>query len=127
FNAVQKAKVSTEGVRVLALMSECIGARGFESQTFFESALREVEMIPGLEGSTHINFGLTAQFADNYFAGEASETLPSLTQPGANAGEGFRWIEARDRNAKTVRFAPFLDAFRPLRSVTNVPASVTQV
>src|SRR5205807_1566233 len=64
FNAVQKATVSTEGVKVMALLSECIGARGFEAETYFESALREAQLIPGLEGSTHINFGLTAQFIE---------------------------------------------------------------
>jgi hypothetical protein len=29
--AVQKARVSTEGVKVMALLSDCIGARGFEA------------------------------------------------------------------------------------------------
>src|SRR4030095_4235652 len=46
FTAVQKAKVSTEGVKVMTLLSECIGARGFESETYFESALRVVKLIP---------------------------------------------------------------------------------
>src|SRR5207248_3049883 len=68
FNAVQKAKVSTEGVKVMGLLSECVGARGFEAETYFELAFRDVQLIPGLEGSTHINFGLTAQFTDAYFA-----------------------------------------------------------
>ena len=51
FNAVQKAKVSTEGVKVMALLSECVGAKGFEAETFFEMALCDAELIPGLEGS----------------------------------------------------------------------------
>ena len=50
FTAVQKAKVSTEGVKVMGLLSECIGARGFESETYFESALREATLIPELGG-----------------------------------------------------------------------------
>ena len=36
FNAVQKARVSTEGVKVMGCSSECIGARGFEADTYFE-------------------------------------------------------------------------------------------
>src|SRR5205823_5204351 len=39
FNAVQKAKVSTEGVKVLGLLADCLGARGVEAETYFESAL----------------------------------------------------------------------------------------
>ena len=41
--AVQKAKVSTEGVKVVAHLSECIGAKGFEADTYFEMALRDVQ------------------------------------------------------------------------------------
>ena len=68
FGAVQKAKVSTEGVKVIALLSECVGAKGFESDTYFEMALRDIQLIPGLEGSTHVNLGLAAQFAQNISA-----------------------------------------------------------
>src|SRR5439155_23148108 len=50
FTAVQKAKVSTEGVKVMALISECVGAKGFESDTYIEMALRDAQLIPSLEG-----------------------------------------------------------------------------
>ena len=46
FCAVQKAKVSTEGVKVMSLLSECIGAKGFESDTYFEMALRDSSSSP---------------------------------------------------------------------------------
>ncbi len=129
WSAVQKAKVSTEGVKVMELLSECIGARGFEAQTYFESALREVQMIPSLESSTHINFGLTAQLIDTYFATPAGETLPapkSLSLHQADASENPYWMEASARNARTVRFGHFLKAYVPLRSVANVRSFATQ-
>ena len=129
FNSVQKARVSTEGVKVMALLSECMGARGFESETYFESALREVPLIPGLEGSTHINFGLTAQFLAPYFAEPGCEVLApasvSLHEDGPE--ENPYWMEARDRNTRTVRFAHFLQAYKPLRSVPNVRSFRKQV
>jgi acyl-CoA dehydrogenase len=127
FNAVQKARVSTQGVRVMALLSECVGARGFEAATYFESALREVQLIPALEGSTHINFALTAQFVANYFAGSDEVTPP---EPGVlregDPGENPYWFEAGDRNPRTVRFGLFLSAYRPLRSLPNVQLFVRQ-
>jgi acyl-CoA dehydrogenase len=129
FNAVQKAKVSTEGVKVLALLGECIGARGVEAETFFELALRDAPLIPGLEGSTHINFGLAAQFIDTYFAA-ASREVPvpaSLLLDQADSGENPYWLDARERNAKTVGFAPYLRAYEPLQAVPNVPVFVKQV
>jgi len=126
WSAVQKARVSTEGVKVMALLSECIGARGFEAETYFELALRDAQLIPALESSTHINFGLTAQFIDSYFAGAGAESPPPLLHA-TDAGENPYWLEAGDRNAKTVRFAHFLAAYEPLRMVPNVASFMTQV
>jgi len=127
--AVQKAKVSTEGVKVLALLSECIGARGFEAETYFDSALRDAQLIPGLEGSTHINFGLAAQFLDAYFASPAHEVAAprSLALDAAEPAENPYWVNARDRNAKTVRFSQFLNAYPRLGPIPNVATFTEQV
>jgi len=129
FNAVQKAKVSTEGVKVIGLLSECIGARGVEAETYFESALRDAQLIPGLEGSTHINFGLTAQFLDTYFADRGSEASSpaSLVLGEVAAEENPYWMQTRDRNAKTVGFAHFLKAYVRLGAIANVRLFVEQV
>jgi acyl-CoA dehydrogenase len=129
FNAVQKARVSTEGVKVMAHLSECIGARGFEAETYFETALRESPLIPGLEGSTHINFGMTTQFLAPYFAEPGCEvpTPASVSLHEDGPEENPYWMEARDRNAKTVRFAHFLQAYEPLRSIPNVRSFRKQV
>ncbi len=129
FNAVQKAKVSTEGVKVMALLSECIGARGVESETYFELALRDAQLIPGLEGSTHINFGITAQFIANYFAAPGTE-LPfpeSVFLGKSDPGENPYWWQACDRIAKTVNFAHFLKSYAPLEAVPNVRTFTKQV
>jgi len=129
FNAVQKARVSTEGVKVLAALSECVGARGFESDTFIELALRDASMIPALEGSTHINFLLAAQFVGTYFSTpEGTVSVPGSVSLGhVSSDENPYWIAARDRNPKTVRFALFLAAYEPLRAIPNVGLFMRQV
>ena len=129
FNAVQKARVSTEGVKVLATVSECVGARGFESDTYTELALRDGAMIPALEGSTHINFLLAAQFIGAYFANpEGAVPLPGSVSLGqTSSDENPYWTAARDRNAKTVRFASFPSAYEPLRALPNVALFLQQV
>jgi len=122
FAAVQKAKVSTEGMKVMALLSECVGAKGFESDTYFEMALRDAQLIPGLEGSTHVNLRLTAEFIDRYFA----EPDPHLRQPRsliageAEAGENPYLMETRTGAVNAVSFPHFLTAYRPLLGVRNV-------
>jgi acyl-CoA dehydrogenase len=122
FCAVQKARVSTEGVKVMALLSECIGARGFESGTYFEMALRDAALIPSLESSAHINLGLTAQFIRRYFSG-ADPSLgepPSVLAGETSSQENAYLMEARTGAIGTIAFPSFLNAYRPLASVANV-------
>lgn len=129
FNAVQKARVSTEGVKVIGLLSDCIGAWGFEVGTSFEAALRDAPMIPVLEGSTHINFALAAQFIDGYFADPAGgpPPPPACTLADEGPGENSYWMGDRDRQPRTVQFPPYLDAYQDLQHVLNVRLFVKQV
>jgi acyl-CoA dehydrogenase len=129
FNAVQKAKVSTEGVKVMALLSECIGARGFEADTYFESALREAPMIPSLEGSTHINLRLCFQFVEGYFnsSDPTPQAPPSLLLGEAEPYENPYWLASGERNPKTVAFADFGSAYEPLIELPNVAIFRKQV
>src|SRR5262249_19614075 len=128
FTSVQKAKVSTEGVKVMGLLSECIGARGYEAETYFEMALREAQLIPGLEGSTHINFGLTSQFIDNYFAdGSTDVPLPaSVALHQTDSGENPYWFSSGDRQPRTVQFRPCIQAYAKLGHIPNVRIFVKQ-
>jgi acyl-CoA dehydrogenase len=133
FAAVQKAKVSSEGVKVMALLSECVGAKGFESDTYFEGALRDVPLIPSLEGSTHINFQMAAQFLRAYFTGSTADapappkSLVAVAAAGGIVGENPYLMESELGDARGVRFANCLDAYRPLAAVANVRRFARQV
>ena len=137
FCAVQKAKVSTQGVKVMAQLSECMGAKGFEADTYFESALRDAQLIPGLEGSTHINLGLTAQFIHRYFAGDSPErwedrslknndvrtaapAVKSVSRGDIRVSENAYLMQARQGHIIDIPFAHFLDAYKPLERIANV-------
>jgi len=129
FCAVQKAKVSTEGLKVMSLLQECIGAKGFESSGYFEMALRDIQLIPSLEGSMHINLGLAVQFIARYFD-RPDSTLgqpPSLVGGEAPSRENFYLMEARAGSMHAVGFRPFLDAYRPLESVNGIAPFLRQV
>jgi acyl-CoA dehydrogenase len=122
FCAVQKAKVSSDGVKVISMLSECIGAKGFESDTYFEMALRDVQLIPSLEGSTHINLGLTAQFLRAYFERPGADLADpnSLIAGEAALGENPYLMEAETGAVNRIAFGDYLAAYRPLMSVPNV-------
>jgi acyl-CoA dehydrogenase len=129
FCAVQKAKVSTEGLKVMSLLQECIGAKGFESSGYFEMALRDIQLIPSLEGSMHINLGLAVQFSPRYFD-RPDSTLgqpPSLAGGEAPSRENPYLMEARAGSPHAVGFPPFLDAYRPLESVRGIAPFMRQV
>jgi acyl-CoA dehydrogenase len=122
FTTVQKAKVSTEGVKVISLLSECIGAKAFESDTFFEMALRDIQLIPSLEGSTHVNLALAAQFIPRYFQKPDDELLPpkSLIAGEASSDENPYLMNARRGGIGAIGFNHFLAAYKPLSSVPNI-------
>ena len=117
FTAVQKARVSTEGVKVMALLSECVGAKGFESDTYFEMAIRDAQLIPGLEGSMHINLALAARFILRY-CDRPDGTLVNpkpLQHSDASDGANGYLTEARSGAIGTITFPPFLRAYESLR------------
>jgi acyl-CoA dehydrogenase len=126
--AVQKAKVSTEGVKVMSLLLECVGAKGLESDTYFEMAVRDVQLIPGLESSMHINLVMAAQFGKTYF----SRTAAEVSDPGSLVTEEIPSVEndylmhADIGHTNAVAFGHFLKAYRPLKAIRNVRKFVRQ-
>ncbi len=67
FNPIQKTKVAQEGVKVMDMLLDIVTAKGFEQDTYIEGAIREIGMIPRLEGTAHVNIGLIIKFMQNYF------------------------------------------------------------
>jgi acyl-CoA dehydrogenase len=121
--AVQKAKVSTEGVKVMALLSECVGAKGFEAaDTYFEMALRDAQLVPLLESSAHINLGLTGGFTAQYFGRPdlALGEVKSLAAEETASMENPYLMEARSSAISTIAFPPYQQAYKPLANVLNV-------
>jgi cytoskeletal protein CcmA (bactofilin family) len=55
FNPITKAKVTSEGERVIDLLWDVIAARGFERDTYFSRAASDIRALPKLEGTVHVN------------------------------------------------------------------------
>jgi len=69
FNPIVKMKVTGEGEKVVGLLHGIIAAKGYEQDTYFEMALRDIGMLPKLEGTEHVNMALIIKFVRNYFFG----------------------------------------------------------
>ncbi len=66
FNPIVKMKVTGQGEKVVRLLHEVIAAKGYEQDTYFEMALRDIGMLPKLEGTEHVNMALIIKFVRNF-------------------------------------------------------------
>jgi len=67
YNPMVKMKVTLQGETVINLLWDVIAAKGFEKDTFFEMAARDIRALPKLEGTVHVNLALILKFMPNYF------------------------------------------------------------
>lgn len=67
YNPTVKMKVTTQGEEVINLLWDVIAAKGFEKDTYFEMAARDIRALPKLEGTVHVNIALIVKFMANYF------------------------------------------------------------
>lgn len=67
YNSLVKMKVTTQGEEVIDLLWDIIAAKGFEKDTYFEMAARDIRALPKLEGTVHVNIALIVKFMRNYF------------------------------------------------------------
>jgi acyl-CoA dehydrogenase len=67
YNPMVKMKVTTQGEEVVNLLWDVIAAKGFEKDTYFEMAARDIRALPKLEGTVHVNIALIVKFMKNYF------------------------------------------------------------
>lgn len=67
YNPIQKMKVTSQGEAVINLLWDVIAAKGFEKDTFFEMAARDIRALPKLEGTVHVNMALIIKFMAHYF------------------------------------------------------------
>ena len=119
YSPLTKAKVTSEGERVITALWDVIAAKGVEKDTFFETVAREIGLLPRLEGTVHINIGLLGKFMPNYlFAPDAA--LPLIGRRDDAADDSFLFAQGPTGGLGKVRFhnwrAPF-DSYAHLPNV----------
>jgi acyl-CoA dehydrogenase len=67
FNPMVKMKVTMQGEEVITNLWDIIAAKGLNRDTYFEMAIRDIQMLPRLEGTVHVNMVLIMKFMHNYF------------------------------------------------------------
>lgn len=119
YSPLTKAKVTSEGERVITALWDVIAAKGVEKDTIFEAMAREIGLLPRLEGTVHINIGLLAKFMPNYLFAPNAE-LPLIGRRDDASDDTFLFRQGPTGGLGKVRFhdwrAPF-DSFAHLPNV----------
>jgi acyl-CoA dehydrogenase len=102
FNPTVKMKVTTEGEKVIDLLWDVIAAKGFEKDTYFEMATRDIRALPKLEGTVHVNIALIVKFMRNYFF--APGAFPEVPRRDDPADDAFLWDQGPASGLSRIRF-----------------------
>ena len=109
FNPMVKMKVTTQGEEVINLLWDAIAAKGFEKDTYFEMAARDIRALPKLEGTVHVNIALIVKFMPNYFF--APSSYPAVPRRSDPQDDVFLWNQGPARGLGKIRFDDFRTAF----------------
>lgn len=113
YNPIQKMKVTTQGMKIVDMLLDVIAAKGFEQDTYMEMAIRDIGMIPRLEGTTHVNMALVIKFMQNYlFNNVEFEEIPKRDDI---ANDDYILIQ----KAGSLRSVKFPDYKRPYQGIST--------
>jgi acyl-CoA dehydrogenase len=109
FNAMVKMKVTTQGEEVINLLWDVIAAKGFEKDTYFEMAARDIRALPKLEGTVHVNIALILKFMLNYFFYPME--YPPIPRCDDRQNDDYLFNQGPARGLGKVRFHDYAVAF----------------
>jgi acyl-CoA dehydrogenase len=102
YNPLVKMKVTTQGETVINLLWDVIAAKGFEKDTYFEMAAREIRSLPKLEGTVHVNMALVVKFMANYFFNPAP--FPQIPRREDAADDTFLFQQGPTKGLGKIQF-----------------------
>ncbi|MFJ6837049.1 acyl-CoA dehydrogenase [Streptomyces sp. NPDC091209] len=118
FNPMTKMKVTTESEKVIDLLWDVIAAKGFEKDTYFDKACRDIRGLPKLEGTVHVNLALIQKFMGNYLFQPADyEPVPTRLDA---ADDTFLFGQGPARGLGAIRFQDWRVAYDRFAELPNV-------
>jgi acyl-CoA dehydrogenase len=109
YNPLVKMKVTTQGEEVINLLWDVIAAKGFEKDTYFEMAARDIRALPKLEGTVHVNLALIGKFIVNYFFNPAE--YPEVPRRDDAQDDAFLFNQGPTRGLGNIRFHDYQRTF----------------
>ena len=118
FTPINKMQVTMEGERIVRLLAEVISAKGFERDSYFESAKNIIDGLPKLEGTVHVNRALTLKFLPNYLFGSESLAAPPARSDAAD--DAFLFAQGPTRGLGKITFPDWRPTFDTFAGTPNV-------
>ena len=112
YNPMVKMKVTTQGEEVINLLWDVIAARGFEKDTYFEMATRDIRALPKLEGTVHVNMALIVKFMANYFFNPGH--FPEIGNVDAPVHDEFLFNQGPTKGLGKIQFHDYNLAYNSL-------------
>lgn len=126
YSPLTKAKITSEGERVITALWDVIAAKGVEKDTIFEAMTREIGLLPRLEGTVHINVGLLGKFMPNYLFAPTGE-LPLIGRRDDAADDTFLFAQGATGGLGKVRFHDWRAPFESFAHLPNVALLHSQI
>ena len=129
FNPITKAKVTSEGERVIDLLWDVIAARGFERDTYFSRAASDIRALPKLEGTVHVNIALVLKFMPRYLgaAHGAAQDYPAIPVRQDAADDSYLFHQGAAKGLGSIGFSDWRPAFDRFAHLPNVAVFREQI
>ncbi len=115
YNPMVKMKVTTQGEEVIDHLWDVIAAKGFEKDSYFEMAARDIRALPKLEGTVHVNMALIIKFMKNYFF--RAKEYPEIGRIDEARHDAFLFAQGPTRGLSKIRFHDY----RPVYGAFDLP------
>lgn len=109
FNPIQKARASAECERAVILMHNVMAAKAYETDTFAETAIRQIGNSVRLEGTAHVNMSQAVKFMGNYF--NNNEDFAPVPDGKMIKDDSYNMFDQGFGKAKTIKFADYRRSF----------------
>ncbi|MBN1251156.1 MAG: acyl-CoA dehydrogenase [Bacteroidales bacterium] len=124
YDPIVKMKVTSQGEEVINSLWNVIAAKGFEKDTFFEMAARDIRALPKLEGTIHVNIALIIKFLQNFLFNP--KQYPEVPQRDDIADDTFLFNQGPTRGLGKIQFNDYNKAFE-LYDLPNIKIFKQQV
>jgi acyl-CoA dehydrogenase len=90
-------------------LGRLIAAKGFEKDTVFELAARDIRALPKLEGTIHVKIALIVKFMANYFFNPAE--YPEVPQRAEAVNDAFLFRQGPDKGLGKIQLHAYHTVF----------------